>query len=167
LPYDLLQDPTRGRLRHLLDGLVQLFSQRRRDLRAKRGASPRTLEDQGLGTLVVIGMNPSLNGFVFSKQFPRGLCGIFALSDLIQRPESLPCPRMRGLQGEPAEVVHRLVPSLIIDAQHDCVLLDAAFPRQFPCQRERPKQNLDFLTSSMFLAPIPNGFAELRKWNGC
>lgn len=60
----------------------------------KRGASACAVEDQGLGSLLIVEMDPAVHRLVMAAGLLGHLGGIFALGDLVQGQESFSGPWM-------------------------------------------------------------------------
>lgn len=84
----------------------------------KRGASACAVEDQGLGSLLIVEMDPAVHRLVMAAGLLGHLGGIFALGDLVQGQESFSGPWMGGLLSEEAKVLGRLAPAGEVYMQH-------------------------------------------------
>ena len=95
---------------------AKLLAKRGGNIRAKGGAATGALIGQRLGAVFIVGMQPAHYDLCSSSRAVGNRRGTTAFGDLVQRQEAFAAARMRGAQGQMAQIRHRLVPTLMINS---------------------------------------------------
>jgi hypothetical protein len=86
------------------------------DIWTKGGAATGALIGQRLGTVFIVGMQPTHHGLRSSSRAFGNRRGTTACRDLVQRQKAFAAAGMRGTQGRMAWIRNRLVPALMINS---------------------------------------------------
>jgi hypothetical protein len=79
------------------------------------GAATGALIGQRLGTVLIVGVQPTHHGLRPSSCVFGNRRGTTACGDLVQRQEAFAAARMGGTQGQMAQIRNRLVPALMVN----------------------------------------------------